>query len=129
MPCPTARRAVPMAAVVLPLPGPVFTMIRPRRMSCILGNDSIVPVRAVGGGKWLWAYISPRFIFALLGVGQGVYFFVSWYPLPPVLLESWDWGLTTTKIFELEGLICKIFRTKELAVSIIIFRLILQLQD
>jgi hypothetical protein len=26
-----------MAAVVLPLPGPVFTMINPRRMSCILG--------------------------------------------------------------------------------------------
>src|SRR5271154_1895284 len=35
MPCPTARKAVPMAAVVLPLPGPVFTMIRPRRTSLI----------------------------------------------------------------------------------------------
>src|SRR5207249_4195701 len=35
MPWPTARRAVPMAAVVLPLPGPVFTMIRPRRTSAI----------------------------------------------------------------------------------------------
>src|SRR6478672_4397780 len=35
MPCPTARKAVPMAAVVLPLPGPVFTMMRPRRMSGI----------------------------------------------------------------------------------------------
>src|SRR5579884_2555975 len=33
MPCPTARKAVPMAAVVLPFPGPVFTMMRPRRMS------------------------------------------------------------------------------------------------
>src|SRR5437762_3427847 len=32
MPWPTARSAVPMAAVVLPLPGPVFTMMRPRRM-------------------------------------------------------------------------------------------------
>ena len=29
MPLPTARSAVPMAAVVLPLPGPVFTMISP----------------------------------------------------------------------------------------------------
>src|SRR5690242_4341990 len=36
MPCPTARSAVPMAAVVLPFPGPVFTMIRPRRMSCVI---------------------------------------------------------------------------------------------
>src|SRR6266478_753320 len=33
MPCPTARSAVPMAAVVFPLPGPVFTMMRPRRRS------------------------------------------------------------------------------------------------
>src|SRR5208337_817350 len=37
MPWPTARRAVPMAAVVLPFPGPVFTMMRPRRTSCIGG--------------------------------------------------------------------------------------------
>jgi tRNA modification GTPase len=35
MPLPTARNAVPMAAVVLPLPGPVLTMIRPRRTSAI----------------------------------------------------------------------------------------------
>ena len=35
MPLPTARSAVPMAAVVLPLPGPVFTMISPRRTSAI----------------------------------------------------------------------------------------------
>src|SRR5579884_4169252 len=33
MPLPTARSAVPMAAVVLPLPGPVFTMMSPRRGS------------------------------------------------------------------------------------------------
>ena len=38
MPWPTARRAVPIAAVVLPLPGPVFTMINPRRMSAMLAN-------------------------------------------------------------------------------------------
>src|SRR5581483_439895 len=35
IPWPTARRAVPMAAVVLPLPGPVLTMISPRRISSI----------------------------------------------------------------------------------------------
>src|SRR5438270_338649 len=35
MPLPTARSPVPMAAVVLPLPGPVFTMIRPLRVSAI----------------------------------------------------------------------------------------------
>src|SRR5208337_1054336 len=35
IPCPTARSAVPMAAVVFPLPGPVFTMMRPRRRSDI----------------------------------------------------------------------------------------------
>ena len=44
MPWPTARNAVPMAAVVLPLPGPVFTIISPRRMSCIPANLLIVPV-------------------------------------------------------------------------------------
>ena len=33
MPLPTARSAVPMAAVVLPLPGPVLTMMRPLRIS------------------------------------------------------------------------------------------------
>jgi hypothetical protein len=33
-----------MAAVVLPLPGPVFTMMSPRRMSDILGKLLIVPV-------------------------------------------------------------------------------------
>src|SRR5579872_1170679 len=44
MPCPTALSAVPIAAVVLPLPGPVFTMIRPRRISCIVGDSLIVPV-------------------------------------------------------------------------------------
>src|ERR1700761_2494276 len=35
-PLPTARRAVPMAAVVLPLPGPLFTMISPLRTSAIV---------------------------------------------------------------------------------------------
>src|SRR5207247_362813 len=34
-PCPTARSAVPIAAVVFPFPGPVFTMMSPRRTSCI----------------------------------------------------------------------------------------------
>src|SRR5208282_6371179 len=38
IPCPTARSAVPMAAVVFPLPGPVFTMMRPRRRSDIKPN-------------------------------------------------------------------------------------------
>src|SRR6267142_2347922 len=33
MPLPTARNAVPMAAVVLPLPAPVLTMMRPLRTS------------------------------------------------------------------------------------------------
>src|SRR5437660_7903775 len=47
IPCPTARSAVPMAAVVLPLPGPVLTMIRPRRTSCIMKECLIVPVRRV----------------------------------------------------------------------------------
>jgi hypothetical protein len=61
--------------------------------------------------------------------GEAVYFFVSWYPLPPDLLESWDYGQTTTKIFELEGLICKIFRTKELTGLYIIYRLSVQLHD
>jgi hypothetical protein len=49
-------------------------------------------------------------------------------PPSPWSLESWDWGCTTTQIFELEGLICKIFRTKELAVPAIISRLTVQLQ-
>src|SRR5580692_3915423 len=126
MPWPTARRAVPMAAVVLPLPGPVFTMIKPRRMSCILGIiDCTFFGRLAGfGGPRLQ---SPRFIFCSAWRGAAVYFSVSWYPLPPDLLESWDWGLTTTKIFELKGVICKIFPTKELAASNIIFRLIVQL--
>jgi hypothetical protein len=61
--------------------------------------------------------------------GNAVYLLVSGHPLPPDLLESWDWGHTTTKIFELEGLTCKIFRTKELAVCGIIFWLIQQLHD
>src|SRR5215471_3373189 len=39
MPLPTARNAVPMAAVVLPFPGPVFTMMSPRRMSGITKFD------------------------------------------------------------------------------------------
>ena len=32
MPLPTARKAVPIAAVVLPLPGPVLMRINPRRL-------------------------------------------------------------------------------------------------
>jgi hypothetical protein len=35
MPLPTARRAVPMAAVVLPLPGPVLIRSSPRRESVV----------------------------------------------------------------------------------------------
>ena len=31
MPLPAARKAVPRAAVVLPLPGPVLMRMRPRR--------------------------------------------------------------------------------------------------
>src|SRR5271154_1360108 len=38
MPWPTARKAVPIAAVVFPLPGPVFTMMRPRRTSAMVGG-------------------------------------------------------------------------------------------
>src|SRR6266513_1343138 len=40
-----------MAAVVLPLPGPVFTMISPRRISDILGELLIVPVLADYSGE------------------------------------------------------------------------------
>src|SRR5450432_3422583 len=40
IPFPTARKAVPMAAVVLPLPGPVFTIINPRRTSDIANKPS-----------------------------------------------------------------------------------------
>src|SRR5215471_10192115 len=47
---PTARSAVPMAAVVFPLPGPVFTMIKPRRISGITVKLFIVPVRHHLGG-------------------------------------------------------------------------------
>src|SRR5215472_19365909 len=52
MPCPTARNAVPMAAVVFPLPGPVFTMMRPRRTSDIEAEFLIVP-------GW-WEYVLPK---------------------------------------------------------------------
>ena len=38
VPFPTARKAVPMAAVVLPLPGPVLIRISPRRESVITGS-------------------------------------------------------------------------------------------
>ena len=41
MPLPTARRAVPMAAVVLPLPGPVLMRMSPRRED---GSEFIVAV-------------------------------------------------------------------------------------
>ena len=39
MPLPTARSAVPMAAVVLPLPGPVLMRIRPLRVSAGAGGS------------------------------------------------------------------------------------------
>src|SRR6266705_669077 len=42
IPCPTARNAVPIAAVVFPLPGPVFTMMSPRRTSFIVREFLIV---------------------------------------------------------------------------------------
>src|SRR5215469_2620077 len=45
MPLPTARNAVPMAAVVLPFPGPVFTMMSPRRMSGITKFDCTYRLR------------------------------------------------------------------------------------
>src|SRR5579863_8273697 len=38
MPLPTARRAVPMAAVVFPLPGPVLISRSPRRDEVMRGN-------------------------------------------------------------------------------------------
>ena len=44
MPLPTARRAVPIAAVVLPLPGPVLMRISPRRVSVTL---SVIFVRQI----------------------------------------------------------------------------------
>jgi hypothetical protein len=73
---------------------------------------------------------SPFLIYFLaFDLAMAVYFCVSGYPLPPGLLESWDYGHTTTKIFELEGLTCKIFRTKELAGLCIISRLTVQLHD
>src|SRR5262249_42739969 len=45
MPLPTARNAVPMAAVVLPFPGPVFTMMSPRRLSGITKFDCTYGLR------------------------------------------------------------------------------------
>src|SRR5882757_6383010 len=48
IPWPTARRAVPMAAVVLPFPGPVFTMIKPRRISDINENPDCNRSRVFG---------------------------------------------------------------------------------
>src|SRR5436190_8310231 len=46
MPLPTARNAVPIAAVVLPLPGPVLTMMRPRRTSDI--SEALIVLSAAG---------------------------------------------------------------------------------
>ena len=40
-----ARSAVPIAAVVFPLPGPVFTIMRPRRRSDIEANASLYAER------------------------------------------------------------------------------------
>src|SRR5207245_11325334 len=58
IPCPTARNAVPIAAVVFPLPGPVFTMMSPRRTSFIVREFLIVTAghvwRDTGGPR------SPR---------------------------------------------------------------------
>src|SRR5271165_224842 len=53
MPLPTARNAVPMAAVVLPLPGPVFTMINPRRTSAMKNSRTRTVVAR------LWARPAP----------------------------------------------------------------------
>src|ERR1700683_3253091 len=52
IPWPTARKAVPMAAVVFPFPGPVFTMIRPRRTSVIRCEGLILLERTGVGGQW-----------------------------------------------------------------------------
>jgi hypothetical protein len=66
MPLPTARSAVPMAAVVLPLPGPVFTMIRPRRTSAItevrivLGAGSFLPAALKNSTIWRTCINSGR---------------------------------------------------------------------
>src|SRR6266851_8477188 len=46
MSCPTARNAVPIAAVVLPLPGPVLTMISPRRTSAICKTTIVLSARS-----------------------------------------------------------------------------------
>src|SRR5579864_6552828 len=79
MPWPTALRAVPMAAVVLPFPGPVFTMIRPRRISCILG---MIDCTFFEWAALRLAWAKPhaptfsKFIFAL-PVGRNCYFFVT----------------------------------------------------
>src|SRR6266700_6092542 len=46
MSCPTARYAVPIAAVVLPLPGPVLTMISPRRTAAICKTTIVLSARS-----------------------------------------------------------------------------------
>ena len=42
MPLPAARKAVPRAAVVLPLPGPVLMRMRPRRADSVVGVSVVV---------------------------------------------------------------------------------------
>jgi hypothetical protein len=67
-----------------------------------------------------------RFILRRLSTGNAVYFFVSWYLLPLIFCNHGIRGALPIQIFELEGLICKIFRAKELAALFIIFKLIVQ---
>lgn len=50
-PCPTARKAVPSAAVVLPFPGPVLTMISPFLFSGKLASLIALPRIGVAAQK------------------------------------------------------------------------------
>ena len=64
-PCPAARMAVPSAAVVLPLPGPVWTIIRPFRVSLTHIPPWLVGAPLVGapgpGGRKARPYDLPAF--------------------------------------------------------------------
>src|SRR5208282_2506452 len=53
MPWPTARKAVPIAAVVFPLPGPGFTIMRPRRTSVMVRGRLILLETLFGGVQTL----------------------------------------------------------------------------
>src|SRR5579863_3485972 len=51
IPWPTERRAVPIAAVVFPFPGPVLTMMRPRRTSVMFSGRLILLEGPTRGGR------------------------------------------------------------------------------